>query len=328
MSSLFGGDEKEAARQEDIARQNEESQNIFDQFLAQLTPGSTEFNQFQTEGGLLVSQTSEAGSQQDLIRELGSRLVDEQRVRLEAGEPITGLESRTDLAFGDLREAAERDPFEQDLINALEGLGITTPSGEIFEGVVGRAQDPSATFESTLQEQLALAEEANRASFAQRGLLRSGLEQEGATRAGNELAILETGARRSDAQEALNNFLRLFGLGEDLRGREIGVEDALVNLQLGRESNLTGLLERQTSGGIDDLVRTLTAQSQTAAGRLDPFLEPFDVLGAAQTVGERIPAPTTDPSDQSIQTLLEALRKAQSQPTGTQPNLVSNLSIT
>jgi len=34
MSSLFGGDEKEAARQEDVARQAEASQNELNKFFS------------------------------------------------------------------------------------------------------------------------------------------------------------------------------------------------------------------------------------------------------------------------------------------------------
>ncbi len=153
--------EKEAKRQEDIARSTEASQNELNQFLSQLLPGSTEFNQLQTEGLALVQATAGAGDQQAQIRELGSRLVTEQQARATAGEPITAVEARTDLAFGGLREAAEFTSEEQALLNALRGIEGGGEGGsveDIFSQLLSRAQDPGAAFDSPFQAQLPLAE--------------------------------------------------------------------------------------------------------------------------------------------------------------------------
>ena len=269
-----GGGEKEARRQEDVARQTETSQSILNQFLSQLVPGSAEFNQLQTEGLALMRSTGDTGDQADQIRQLGSQLVSAQQARAASGEPITALEARTQQAFQGLRGAAGFTSEEQAVFNALRGLQTAqgvTPTGveDIFRQLVSRAQSPEQFFQSTLQPQLNLAEQSNRAAFASRGLLRSGLEQEGATRSGQELAIREAEAQEAFRQQQLRNFQNLFNVGQQLRGREIGVEEAFTNLQLGRESNLTQLLAAQTGRRGDDLVNLLQRQTGRAEDLFD-----------------------------------------------------------
>lgn len=297
---------KDAERQADIARQREEVRVIGEQFLAQLAPGSQEANQLQSEIQRLMATVESPASEQDIIRQLGQQLVSQQGARIAAGGPATPLEARTQAAVGGLRERAAFTPEEQDvlslqrgqptttptgaifgerfqftpeqqaILNALRGIDPTTPTGRILTDLVARAQRPEEFFQSTLQPQLHLAEEANRQAFARRGLLRSGLEQEGATRAGNELAIREAQAREAFRRNALSDFQslltqgrgipgerqegveELFNVGQGLRQREIGVEEALVQMQLGRETDLTKLL---------------AAQSEAGAGRISSLLE-------------------------------------------------------
>ena len=270
-----GGGEKEARRQENIARQTETSQSILNQFLSQLVPGSTEFNQLQTEGLALMRSTGDPGDQADMIRQLGSQLVLTQQARAASGEPITALEARTQQAFQGLRRAAGFTSEEQAVFNALRGIQGTGEPGQaggvedIFSQLVARSRDPNQFFQSTLRPQLDLAEQANRAAFASRGLLRSGLEQEGAIRSGQELAIREAEAQEAFRQQQLGNFQSLFNVGQQLRGREIGVEEAFTNLQLGRESNLTELLAAQTGRRGDDLVSLLARQTGRAEDLFD-----------------------------------------------------------
>ena len=262
--------EKEAKRQEDIARQNEESQNTLNQFLSQLVPGSEEYNRLQTEGGLLVSRTSEAGSQQDLIRQLGSQLVTQQQQRIAGGGAATALEERTGRAFEGLRDTAGFSPEEQALLNALRGIPGTGEEGQaggtqdIFSQLVSRAQDPDAAFTSTLSPQLQLLQDQVKARAAQRGLLGSGLELEDLGRSGVELAVREAEAREQFRQQQLNNFTAAYNAGQTLRNREIGVEEALVNLQSGRESNLTGLLQSQTGNAVQNMLDLLGNQTGRA----------------------------------------------------------------
>ena len=264
----FGGRqdrEKEAKEQESFARSQEERQSIKNQFLSQLVPGSAEYNELQA---ILIGPGS--GPTHGEINQLGSELVQRQQARIAAGEPATALETRTGLAFQGLRDVAAFSPEEQALLNALRGIVGTGEPGQaggvedIFSQLVGRARDPDAAFKSTFDQQFQLAEEANRAAFANRGLLRSGLEQEGATRAGNELAIREAAAREDFRQRQLENFQNLFNAGQTLRGREIGVEEALVNMMLGRESNLTSLLATQTGNATQNLLDLLGTQTGRA----------------------------------------------------------------
>ena len=270
-----GGGEKEARRQEDVARQAESVLNIGNQFLSQLVPGSQEYNELQAEIQRLWQTSESPLDEQSIVRELGQRLVSQQQARAAAGEPITALEARTQKAFEGLRGAAGFTSEEQAVFNALRGLQGTGEPGQaagvedIFSQLVARSRDPNQFFQSTLRPQLDLAEQANRAAFASRGLLRSGLEQEGATRSGQELAIREAEAQEAFRQQQLGNFQNLFNVGQQLRGREIGVEEAFTNLQLGRESNLTQLLAAQTGRRGDDLVSLLQRQTGRAEDLFD-----------------------------------------------------------
>ena len=102
MGKIFkggGGGEKAARRAEDVARQTEDSENILNQFLSQLIPGSQEFNQLQSEGINLVRQTADAGDQQEMIRQLGSGLVSQQQARIASGDYATAFEARTGVAL-------------------------------------------------------------------------------------------------------------------------------------------------------------------------------------------------------------------------------------
>ncbi len=162
----------------------------------------------------------EATRQEDITRQERARS-DAERRRLEAEQKRIADEER-----GRLLQAAEPTDFEterlaglqrdvpdfQDLLRQLAtgerqfGGADLGPLFQAFqETLLGNLeQDP---FEDTLQEQLSLAEESNRQKFAQRGLLRSGLEREGATRAANELAIRSAQARQQSRQQQLANAL-------------------------------------------------------------------------------------------------------------------------
>lgn len=273
MSSAFGGGgEKEARRQEDIARQKEEVQQIVNSFLAQLVPGSDEYNQLASEGNRLVLTSSSPLDEQSLARELGQRLVGQQQARIAGGGPATALEARTQKAFEGIRGAAAFSPEEQAVFQALRGLGLSgeqEASGKIFQDLVARAQDPNQFYKSFLDEKLAMAESAVKARAAQRGILGSGLELEDLGLAGGELAIQANAEQERFRQNQLNNFMNLFNVGQQLRGREIGVEEAFTNMMLGRESNLTGLLAAQTGRNTADTINLLMRQTGRAEGLRD-----------------------------------------------------------
>ena len=271
MPHVAGGDfggrkerEKEARRQEDIARQNEESQNMLNQFLSQLVPGSEEYNQLQAQGLALVRATAGAGDQQDQIRQLGSQFVTAQQARIAGGGPATALEARTDLATRGLRELSAFTPEEQATFSALRGEAFgpgQETMGRIFADLVARAQNPEQFFSSTLRPQLDLAQEQVKARAAQRGLLGSGLELENLGRTGAELAVREAQARESFRQQQLQGVMGLYDESQELRNRQLGLEGNLVNLQLGRESNLTNLLRGQTGDATENLLELLGART-------------------------------------------------------------------
>lgn len=365
MPRIAGGDtgrkgrEKEAKRQEDIARQREERQNTQNQFLSQLVPGSEEFNQLQTLDANALTP--------DQIRETGNQLVAQQQARIGAGGPATALEARTNLSVEGLRRAAAPQDFEQDFLNVLSGRPTTTPTGEIarrgiefspeqqalfaalrgqpatgdlgriFQDVLARGapggtgldaeleralrgqptttplgaqagrmvdiagQEPDTAF---TQELALLQDQINRQANA-RGLATSGIPIEQLGRAGVELAVRKAGERENirrtreadvldlmtrsqqGRRESLGDVERLvsqgeagtqqqqamlaalFGTGEQLRGREIGVEEAVTNLQAGRESNLTALLQAQTGTATQNLLELLSTQTGRAENLRD-----------------------------------------------------------
>ena len=109
-----------------------------------------------------------------------------------------------------------------------------------------------------------------KARAAQRGILGSGLEIEDLGRSGVELAIREAAAREDFRQRQLGNFQNLYNAGQGLRNREIGLEEALVNIQLRRESTLTNNLRSQTGDATSAFLNLFERQSgQATANRLD-----------------------------------------------------------
>ena len=284
MSSLFGGGEKEARRQEDIARQTSEIQAMGNQFLSQLVPGSEEYNRYASFLQQMVSRASEGAfavaelggsvlDQQEAVRQFGEQIVRQQGERIAGGGPATPLEARTDLAFGGLREAAALTPEEQAIFNALRGT--EQPGGEgaaltdVFGQLVQRARTPEQFFESTFAPELQLLQEQVKSRAASRGILGSGLELENLGRAGVELAIRQAQQKEAFRQNQLQNLFGLFDVGQGLRGRQIGLEEALLNLQQGRESRLTDLLGRESSLRTSDIRDLLGQNLQTTTARVN-----------------------------------------------------------
>ena len=286
FSDVFGSEASKATRQsEDIARQAEEFAAIIQQGLSQLIPGSPEYNELLTFGqkyGQLISSgaipVEELGGisldQQPAATQFSADLMRRQGERISRGEAATPLEARTDLSFAGLRSAAGFTPEEQGVLDALRGgAAIGGPgSAGIFADVIARAQNPDQYFTSTLQPSLALAQDAVKARAAQRGVLGSGLELEQLGRAGVDLAIKEAAQREASRQQAYTNFRDVYGLGQGLRSRQIGTEADLVNLQQGRESQLTNLLGGSSATALDDLNRLLGVRTGRTAVRAESAL--------------------------------------------------------
>jgi len=165
LGGLFGGgggDKKETQRQQDIASQTEGGQNLLNQFLSQLVPGSEEFNQLLTEGAEFVKFDAQKGVDTSSIRELGSRLVKQQSDRIAGGGAATAQEARTNLQIGQapspgvpgtgLRGAAAPVGFEQDILRLLGGESTTTPTGQILGDALGFQPEEQDIF-STLRGQ-------------------------------------------------------------------------------------------------------------------------------------------------------------------------------
>lgn len=268
--ALFGKKEKESRLQEDIAQKREQFRNQANQVLAQLVPGSQEYLQAQTEITRLESIGEDhLREREQFLQQIFPQLVSQQQSRIASGGPATPFEARTQAAFGGLREAAQPVPFEQDLLNALTGTETTTPSGAIFTRAMSRAAAPTID-DDVFRNALKLVEDRVNEEYAGRGLIGSGLRLEGLGRAGVEASIAESERQDALRQEAYQNALGLFDSGEVLRNRQIGLEGDLVNLQLGRESNLTGLLSENTNLRLNDLVRQLERRStQATDDRLD-----------------------------------------------------------
>ena len=286
--------EKDARRQEDLARQKEDVQNIGNQFLSQLVPGSQEYNELQSEILRLAQISASPADEQSLVREAGQRAVSTQQARIASGGAATPLEARTNLAVEGIRGAAAFRPEEQGVFQALRDETPTTDIAKLFQDLIGTARESDPVTDELLQNLLGKSREAPESLFEPelnllqdrvnreanaRGLASSGIPLEQLGRAGVELAIQEA-QRREDIRRnrvmdvervvqtgeetrrsRLSDVERLFQTGQDLRGREIGVEEAVTNLQAGRESNLTGLLERQGSAATENLLELLGART-------------------------------------------------------------------
>lgn len=267
--------EKEAARRADIAQQTEASLNELNQWLAQLVPGSEEYRQLQAQGQALVQGTAGEGDQQAEIRALGSQLVQQQQDRVGAGGAATPLEARTNLAVQGIRDKAAFTPEESDVFRALRGEASESELGRLFEELIGKANAPPedlGSIDSLFAPELELLQDRVNREANARGLASSGIPLEKLGRAGVELAIQEA-LRREEVRrtrqldqenlrrDRLSDVERLFQTGQTLRGREIGVEEAVTNLQAGRESNLTGLLERQSSASVENLLELLASRT-------------------------------------------------------------------
>ena len=293
--SLRGGKKDRGPTEGDIARQRDRDQLLLNQFLAQLVPGSAEFQELQSRGQEWLSQIGSGPDFTAMIRDLGTQLASQQSQRIAAGGPATPFEARTNAQSQALRAAAAPQPFEEDIFRALEGTAPTTafgrtlqeslqttpeeiavlaglrgdsstaPTADVISQIVARARTPDQFFESTLAPELDLARQAVESQFARRGITpTSGLAIEGLGRAGAELAVRSAQAKERSRQEALQNFLdalmrgqsaterrfgtsrETFNVGEQLRQRQLGTEQTLLDLQLGRENRLTPILAEQT----------------------------------------------------------------------------------
>lgn len=304
--------EKSSKLGEDINRQREEAENEGNRILAQLVPGSREFTEMQN---LIAQITSAAPSAQgrkfdlEQVINRGNELVIQQQDRIAAGGGATPLEERTDIAFQGLRDISARTPEEEDIFSILRGIDPTTDIGRIFQealgfsqeeesvfgalrgtdgdspidqilqSIIGRAQDPDQFFQSNLDPSLQRARDFNAQTFADRGLLASGLQQEDLGRVGVDLAFNDARDREAFRQQQVSNadvLLQrgigqtadrqsragsLFDVGQGLRGREIGLEEALTNLQLGREGGLTDLLRSQTGAATENQLELLGSRT-------------------------------------------------------------------
>lgn len=256
------GRAKDERKNADIAAQREKARQMGNEILAQLVPGSREYQEFQA---LITEITSTAPGEPitfsngqrgyfdtERLQNEGRRYTSEFNARIARGEPATALEARTDQSISGLRDAAAPNEWEQDLYDSLSGGQIDTPFGEALRYQVGRAGSTEID-DSVFKNALKLVEDRVNTEYAGRGLLGGGLRLEGLGRAGVEAAIAEAMRQDKLRQEAFLNTNSIYNQGQNLRNRQIGVESDLVNVQLGRESNLTGILDSNTNRRMDDM---------------------------------------------------------------------------
>lgn len=254
----------------DVARQREEVLSVGQQFLSQLVPGSEEYNQLQSAIQQYAQQVASPANEQGLVSQLGQQLVSQQGSRIAAGGAASPFEARTNKAFQGLRDVSARTPEEEAVLAALRGTQTGTPLDSIFGDIVSRAQTPEDFYQSTLDQQLQLAFDQINRQAAQRGLVDSGLPIELSQRGAAELAINEAAGRQQARQTALSNFQDLYNTGAGLRSREIGLEGANVDLQQGRETDLTSIINQNTQlRGTQqgDLLQRQTATAEAEAER-------------------------------------------------------------
>ena len=122
--------------------------------------------------------------------------------------------------------------------------------GKYYQTVSSDLADPYATYQSTLDQQLQLAQDAANRSAQSRGLLRSGIPIEQMGRAGVELAIKEAANRMAYRQQALSS------AGE------------LASVPI---SGLSSLYSQQQGYGQNALSRQSNAAYQTAQYQAYPY---------------------------------------------------------
>lgn len=199
---------------------------------------------------------------------------------LEGEDPTTALGSQ-------IKTGMAPSAIDQELLDALTGGEVSTPIGRTFAGQLERSSSPTID-DSVFTNALKLVEDRVNTEAAGRGTLGSGLRLETMGRAGTEAAIAEALRQDKLRQEAYANSVglydtgrqvnsgvrdyaaNLFNVGQGLRSRDIGVEGALVDMQLGRETNLTGILNDNQNLRLNDMNRLLERNtSQATDDRLD-----------------------------------------------------------
>jgi len=347
------GEEKESRRQEDVARQREQFQNASNQLLAQLIPGSAEYQEAQELSRLGVGDSN----QRDAFLARAPQLVQQQQARIAAGEPATAQQAATMARERQLRAETQRVPFEEDIFSvltgttpttefgrristtldptllereltaALEGRPTTTPTADVFAKPFALAKEPTREFipagqgvvnDEVFRNALKLVEDRVNQEAAGRGILGGGLRLEQLGRAGTEAAVSE--ALRQDTlrgeenqliqernrlqQEAFQNVTGLFGtaqagsatlanrlanlfnVGEGLRGRDIGLEQYLTELQLGRETDLTRLTAGETSLRTTEQGDLL--ERQTGQSTADRLQQEADAMARRAAIGQAL----------------------------------------
>lgn len=115
----------------------------------------------------------------------------------------------------------------------------------LYDQTLAQSQNPDAYFQSTLQPDLAQAQDTINTYYQKRGLLNSGLAIESMGRAGVDLAIKDAQARMANRQQSLNNALQVSQYGSNIGQNNLS---GLANLYSTQQNAGLNSLSRQAGG--------------------------------------------------------------------------------
>lgn len=137
----------------------------------------------------------------------------------------------------------------------LQGQGDLGKS--LYDQTLSQSQNPDAYFQSTLQPDLAQAQDTINTYYQKRGLLNSGLAIESMGRAGVDLAIKDAQARMANRQQSLNNALQ--------------VSQYAGNINNNNLAQLSSLYSTQQNAGLNSLSRQATGANNAAQYQAYPY---------------------------------------------------------
>lgn len=138
----------------------------------------------------------------------------------------------------------------------------------LYDQTLSQAQNPDAYFQSTLQPDLAQAQDTINTYYQKRGLLNSGLAIEQMGRAGVDIALRDAQARMANRQQSLNNALTLSQYSGNIGQNNL--------------ANLASLYSNQQQSGMNSLSR----QSQGAQAAAQYQSYPYQ-MALGQAAGQQ-----------------------------------------
>lgn len=145
----------------------------------------------------------------------------------------------------------------------------------LYNQTLSQAQNPDAYFNSTLNPDLAQAQDTINTYYQKRGLLNSGLAIESMGRAGVDLSIKDAQARMANRQQSLQNAM--------------GVSQYAGNINQNNLSNLANLYSTQQNAGLNSLNRQAGGAQGAAQYQAYPYQAQLGSYYGGQAAQQALP---------------------------------------